>query len=105
MSLAVLDRRTEKDVAHGTASDRASDFNIILTLGHGRLFSLLRIIGNIFQDFNSQHFEEKIQFTVYVERLDSILESKNKVGLLKMDAQGFECKIQILCKIWKIWKA
>jgi len=105
MSLAVLDRRTEKDVAHGTASDRASDFNIILTLGHGRLFSLLRIIGNIFQDFNSQHFEEKIQFTVYVERSDSILESKNKVGLLKMDAQGFECKIQILCKIWKIWKA
>jgi hypothetical protein len=29
---------------------------------------------------------------VYVERLDSILESKKiKVGLLKMDAQGFEC--------------
>ena len=31
---------------------------------------------------------------MYVERLDSILESKKiKVGLLKMDAQGFECKI------------
>jgi hypothetical protein len=36
MSLAVLDRRTEKDGAYGTASDWAPNFNIILTLGHGR---------------------------------------------------------------------
>jgi hypothetical protein len=39
-------------------------------------------------------FDKKNQFTVYVERLDSILNSENvHVGLLKMDAQGFERNI------------
>ena len=31
---------------------------------------------------------------VFVERLDSILYSKNiKIGLVKLDAQGFECNV------------
>lgn len=52
------------------------------------------VIGTIVKDNVRQQFEEKNQFTVYVERLDSLLDSKKiKVGLVKMDAQGFECKI------------
>ncbi|KAL3817665.1 hypothetical protein ACHAXA_002010 [Cyclostephanos tholiformis] len=52
------------------------------------------VIGKIIKDRPSQKFEEKNQFPVYVERLDSILNSERiKVGLMKMDAQGFECNI------------
>ena len=53
-----------------------------------------KVIGKIIKDSADQIFDEKNQFTVYVERLDSILNSENvHVGLLKMDAQGFECNV------------
>lgn len=52
------------------------------------------VIGKVIRDFPSQVFDEKNHFTVHVERLDSILMAiKTKIGLLKMDAQGFECRI------------
>mmetsp|Transcript_23291 Transcript_23291/g.26966 ORF Transcript_23291/g.26966 Transcript_23291/m.26966 type:complete len:449 (+) Transcript_23291:141-1487(+) len=51
------------------------------------------IIGKIIKDDNGQRFDEKLQFTVNVERLDSILYSDIDVPLMKMDAQGFECHI------------
>ena len=55
------------------------------------------VIGKIIQDGKSltQIFDEKYQFIIFVERLDSILESNNihNIRLMKMDAQGFECKI------------
>jgi hypothetical protein len=57
------------------------------------LFSFV-VIGQIIRDYPNQAFEEKNQFTVNAERLDSILAAnKMKVGLMKMDAQGFECSI------------
>jgi FkbM family methyltransferase len=51
------------------------------------------IIGAIVKDAASQQFDEKLQFKVPVERLDTILKSDVNVKLMKMDAQGFECKI------------
>ena len=51
------------------------------------------VIGKIIEDHNGQRFDEKLQFTVNVERLDSILNSDIDVKLMKMDAQGFECNI------------
>ena len=51
------------------------------------------VIGKIIKDHNGQRFDKKLQFTVNVERLDSILNSDIDVKLMKMDAQGFECNI------------
>mmetsp|Transcript_1084 Transcript_1084/g.2250 ORF Transcript_1084/g.2250 Transcript_1084/m.2250 type:complete len:364 (-) Transcript_1084:103-1194(-) len=52
------------------------------------------VIDKIIKDGRPQKFDEKYQFTIHVERLDSILDSNNiNVKLLKMDAQGYECKI------------
>ena len=55
------------------------------------------VIGKIIKDGKSlgQKFDAKYQFIIFVERLDSILESNNihNIRLMKMDAQGFECKI------------
>lgn len=51
------------------------------------------VIGKIIKDNHRQQFDEKLQFTVNVERLDSILNSDIDVKLMKMDAQGFECNI------------
>lgn len=52
------------------------------------------VIGKVISDHPGQVFDQKNQFTVHVERLDSILAaSKMKIGLMKMDAQGFECRI------------
>ena len=51
------------------------------------------VIGKIIEDHNGQRFDEKLQFTVNVERLDSILNTDIDVKLMKMDAQGFECNI------------
>ncbi len=52
------------------------------------------VIGKVIGDHPGQVFDQKNQFTVHVERLDSILAAdKMKIGLMKMDAQGFECRI------------
>lgn len=51
------------------------------------------VIGKIIEDNSRQRFDEKLQFTVNVERLDSILNTDIDVKLMKMDAQGFECNI------------
>ena len=51
------------------------------------------VIGKIIEDHNGQRFDKKLQFTVNVERLDSILNTDIDVKLMKMDAQGFECNI------------
>ena len=52
------------------------------------------VIGTVIRDNPNQVFDEKNQFTVHVERVDSILAADNmKIGLMKMDAQGFECRI------------
>ena len=52
------------------------------------------IIGAQIKDFDSQVFDEKLSYTVHVERLDSILKSENiYINLVKMDVQGFECKV------------
>jgi FkbM family methyltransferase len=51
------------------------------------------VIGKIIKDVESQQFSETLQFTINVERLDSILDRDVDVKLMKMDAQGFECNI------------
>ena len=52
------------------------------------------VVGTIIKDGGSQQFGEKFQFTINVERLDSILSTQNlDIKLVKMDAQGYECKI------------
>lgn len=52
------------------------------------------VIGTIIKDGASQQFDEKLQFTIHVERLDSLLSSENlDVKLMKIDAQGFECRV------------
>ena len=51
------------------------------------------VVGSIIKDNKRQRFEEKFQFQVPIERLDSILKSDINVKLVKMDAQGFECNI------------
>jgi hypothetical protein len=57
----------------------------------GTLFDA--VIGKVIRDYPSQRFDKINQFTVHVERLDSILIPKDmKIGLLKMDVQGFECR-------------
>lgn len=51
------------------------------------------VIGKIIKDADRQQFDEKLQFTINVERLDSILANDITVDLMKMDAQGYECNI------------
>lgn len=55
------------------------------------------MIGKIIPDSNlqGQKFLESLQFTVNVDRLDSVVKNNNKevIHLMKMDAQGFECNI------------
>jgi FkbM family methyltransferase len=50
-------------------------------------------IGKSVKDWGSQKFDKRLQFEVFVERLDSVLdESKIKeIRFVKMDCQGFEC--------------
>lgn len=51
-------------------------------------------IGKIIHDYGGQSFDEKLQFQIRVERLDSLINTSMKtVNLVKMDAQGFECRV------------
>jgi hypothetical protein len=52
------------------------------------------VIGKVIKDNSQQQFAEKYQFTIHIERLDNVLETKSSnIRLAKMDAQGFECNI------------
>lgn len=52
------------------------------------------VVGTVIKDFENQQFGKKFQFTINVERLDSILNTDDlDIKLVKMDAQGYECKI------------
>ena len=55
------------------------------------------VIGQVVKDGFSptqQHLEEH-QFTINIERLDSIFDDTTKMNIIltKMDAQGFECNV------------
>lgn len=51
-------------------------------------------IGTFVKDAESQVAKEEFQFDVYVKRLNDVLDLDNvNVPLLKLDSQGFECKI------------
>lgn len=49
------------------------------------------VIGQIIRDSLDQVFDERNQLIAHIERLDSILALVVKIGLIKMDAQGFDC--------------
>ena len=51
------------------------------------------VIGKVIKDHPRQEFNEDNQFTIRVERLDSIISNYPDISLIKMDAQGFECKV------------
>ncbi|KAL3805598.1 hypothetical protein HJC23_005842 [Cyclotella cryptica] len=50
-------------------------------------------LGAAIQDWGSQEFREHLQFTAYIERLDSLLDASkiDSIRFVKMDCQGFEC--------------
>jgi FkbM family methyltransferase len=50
-------------------------------------------IGTTVKDWDSQEFKEHLQFKVFVERMDSLLEATkiDTIRFVKMDCQGFEC--------------
>lgn len=51
-------------------------------------------IASFVGDNNNQKASEDLQFEVYVDRLDSILNTDElHIPLVKMDAQGYECKV------------
>eukprot|EP00978_Attheya_sp_CCMP212_P008102 scaffold18862_cov55-Attheya_sp.AAC.1 len=51
------------------------------------------VIGKVIKDTATQSFSEALQFEIYVEKMSDILSSDADVKLMKIDAQGFECKI------------
>ncbi|KAL7518983.1 hypothetical protein ACHAWX_003776 [Stephanocyclus meneghinianus] len=50
-------------------------------------------LGKAIKDCHSQQFHEHLQFTAFIERLDSILDTSkiDSIRFVKMDCQGFEC--------------
>ena len=56
------------------------------------------VVGQIIKDNDGQAFDKKSQTTIQIERLDSIFnpyinETNVEIPLLKLDAQGYECRI------------
>ena len=51
------------------------------------------VIGKIIKDNGRQKFNEEDQFSIKVERLDSVISNYPDISLIKMDAQGFECNV------------
>ena len=51
-------------------------------------------LGTSVKDWGTQQFSEHLQFTVFVERMDSLLNAAkiDTIKFVKMDCQGFECK-------------
>ncbi|KAL7482844.1 hypothetical protein ACHAW6_008501 [Cyclotella cf. meneghiniana] len=50
-------------------------------------------LGKAVKDWHSQQFHEHLQFTAFIERLDSVLDATKiySIRFVKMDCQGFEC--------------
>jgi FkbM family methyltransferase len=50
-------------------------------------------IGTAVKDWHVQEFKEHLQFKVFVERMDSLLDVTkiDNIRFIKMDCQGFEC--------------
>jgi FkbM family methyltransferase len=59
--------------------------------GHDNLGN--SIIGAQVKDWGAQKFLERDQFEIQIESLDTVLKPGPKIPLLKMDAQGYECRI------------
>ena len=60
------------------------------------------VVGKIVKDYDAQKFSKSEEHTVQIERLDSVLKTDSlHVQLMKLDAQGFECKILEGCG-WEI---
>jgi len=51
------------------------------------------VIGKVIKDNRKQEFKVEDQFSIRVERLDSIISKYADISLIKMDAQGFECNV------------
>eukprot|EP00557_Chaetoceros_sp_GSL56_P001963 CAMPEP_0176494680 /NCGR_PEP_ID=MMETSP0200_2-20121128/10239_1 /TAXON_ID=947934 /ORGANISM="Chaetoceros sp., Strain GSL56" /LENGTH=177 /DNA_ID=CAMNT_0017892481 /DNA_START=573 /DNA_END=1106 /DNA_ORIENTATION=+ len=64
-----------------------------VALGDEKGSNKIYAASDIIKDFNKQEFYENDVFDIHVERLDDILEPGPDIGLVKMDAQGYECRI------------
>jgi FkbM family methyltransferase len=51
------------------------------------------VVGMVIKDGRNQQFKEEDQFSIRVERLDSIISTYPDIALIKMDVQGFECHV------------
>jgi len=51
------------------------------------------VIGKVIKDNRKQEFKVEDQFSIRVERLDSIISKYADISLIKMDAQGFEYNV------------
>lgn len=61
------------------------------------LDSSIAVVGRAIKDDDrpAQDFTEELQFPIHIERLDSILNAETNINirLMKVDAQGYECKV------------
>jgi FkbM family methyltransferase len=74
--------------------------NITIFSGHDNMGNSQ--LGTSIKDWGNQVFKEHLQFTVFVERMDALLDASaiNKVRFVKMDCQGFECKaVEGMCAL------
>ncbi|KAL7502981.1 hypothetical protein ACHAXN_000839 [Cyclotella atomus] len=74
-------------VGLGDAMSSATIFS-----GHDNMGNSM--IGQSVKDHGGQQFAEQLQFKVFVERMDAVLDASaiDNIRLIKMDCQGFECK-------------
>jgi FkbM family methyltransferase len=74
-------------VGLGDAQSRSTVFGTRENMGNSQ-------IGATVKDWETQEFAEHLQFDVFVERMDSLLDATkvDNIRLLKLDCQGFECK-------------
>lgn len=67
---------------------------VVCSLQKSHWFASPRIVGRIIKDMRGQKFDENLQFTINVERMDQLLNSNAiNIRLMKMDACRFECNI------------
>jgi FkbM family methyltransferase len=74
--------------------------NITIFSGHDNMGN--SNLGVQVKDWGSQQFKDHLQFTVFVERLDELLDASaiDKIRFVKMDCQGFECKaVEGMCAL------
>ena len=73
-------------VALGETSSTSTIYSAFNNMGNS-------VVGKIIKDYSSQKFESHQQFIIPIERLDSILQNTVNISLMKLDAQGYECRI------------